>query len=186
MTASLHPPAKRARLTALAVLLAWFLSCPVVAAAEEVVTEYQVKAAFLYNFSHFVSWPAPPESTFRLCVIGENPFGQLLDSLIGKPVNNSILVVEQHSSLEKIHDCQLVYISYSLQPRLDMMLAELANHPILTVSDIESFTDAGGMIELRLSDNKVRFEINTSAAEHAGLSISSKLLSLATRVKKGQ
>jgi len=186
MTASLHPPAKRARLSALAVLLVWFLSCPAVATAEEVITEYQVKAAFLYNFSHFVSWPASPENTFRLCVIGENPFGQILDALIGKPVNNSILVVEQHSSLEKIHDCQLVYISYSLKPRLNMILAELADHPILTVSDIESFTDAGGMIELWLSDNKVRFEINTSAAEHAGLSISSKLLSLATRVKKGQ
>ncbi len=186
MTASLHRLANRARPSALAVLLAWFLSYTAVTAAEEVITEYQVKAAFLYNFSHFVSWPEPHENTFRLCVIGENLFGQSLDSLIGKPVNNSILVVEQHSSLEKIHDCQLVYISYSLESRLDMMLAELADRPILTVSDIDAFSDAGGMIELRLADNKVRFEINVSAADRAGLTISSKLLSLATRVKTGQ
>jgi hypothetical protein len=186
MTASLHPPAKRARLSALAVLLAWSLSYPAVAAAEEVITEYRVKAAFLYNFLHFVSWPVPHENTFRLCVIGENPFGESLDSLIGKPVHNGILVVEQHSSPENIHDCQLVFISYSLQSRLDMMLAELADRPILTVSDIDAFSDAGGMIELRLADNKVRFEINASAADRAGLTISSKLLSLATRVKTGQ
>jgi hypothetical protein len=186
MTASLYLLAKCARPSALAMVLALFLSCPAAATAEEVITEYQVKAAFLYNFSHFVSWPAPSENTFRLCVIGKNPFGKSLDSLIGKPVHNGILVVEQHSSLEKIHECQLVYISYSLKSRLDIMLAELADRPILTVSDIDSFTDAGGIIELRLSDNKVRFEINATAADKAGLSISSKLLSLATRVKTGQ
>ena len=186
MVALLKHPAQNARTSILALMLACFLSYPAVTSAEDAITEYQVKAAFLYNFSHFVTWPAPPEDTFKLCVIGDNPFGELLDALIGKTVKDSILVVQQHNSLDRIHDCQLAYISHSFESRLNRVLAELANHPILTISDIESFTDAGGMIQLRLADNKVRFDINASAADHAGLTISSKLLSLATRVKTGR
>ena len=182
----LKHPAQNARTSILALLLACFLSYQAVAIAEDVITEYQVKAAFLYNFSHFVTWPASPGDRFRLCVVGDNPFGELLDALIGKTVNDSILVVEQHTSLDRIHGCQLAYISRSLESRVNRVLAELASQPILTVSDIESFTDAGGMIQLRLADHKVRFEINAAAANQAGLTISSKLLSLATRVKTGQ
>lgn len=186
MTALLQRPAKRARLPALVMLLAGCLSYPAATVGEEMMTEYQLKAAFLYNFSRFVSWPAPARNTFRLCVVGENPFGPLLDSLSGKTAHNSILIVEQHNSPDHINDCQLVYISDTLEPGLNSMLAGLANRPILTVSDIESFTDAGGMIEFTLSDNRIRFEINTVAAANAGLVISSKLLSLATSVKTGQ
>ena len=170
----------------LATLLCAVLAPQITRAESPVVTEYHVKAAFLYNFSRFVNWPQPIEQTFRICVIGENPFGKLLDSLIGKSVHDSILVVEEHSTLENVHDCQMAYISPSLEKQIDPVLAELKKHPILTVSDIDGFTHAGGMIELNLNGKKVSFAINTSAADTAGLSISSKLLNLATNVTAGR
>jgi hypothetical protein len=170
----------------LAALLCAALLPQVPRAESPVVTEYHVKAAFLYNFSRFVNWPQAIEQTFRICVIGENPFGDLLDPLIGKSVHDSVLVVEEHSTLENIHECQLAYISPSLEKQIDAVLTELKKHPILTVSDINGFTHAGGMIELNLNGKKVSFAINTNAADTAGLSISSKLLSLATNVTAGR
>ncbi len=163
-------------------LLAVWLCCPVSVNADEHETEYQVKAAFLYNFAHFVSWPQPPGDHFRLCVIGNNPFGPHLDQLIGHVVHDSILVVDQHDSTGQIQDCQMAYISLSLEPHLRQVLAALAAYPILTISDIDAFTDAGGMIGLHLFDHGLRFDINKASAEAVGLSISSKLLSLSSRV----
>ena len=177
---------KLAKRLTLATLLCSVLAPQVTRAESSVVTEYHVKAAFLYNFSRFVNWPQPIEQTFKICVIGENPFGQLLDTLIGKSVHDSILVVEEHSTAENAHDCQMAYISPSLEKNIDAVLTELKKHPTLTVSDINGFTHAGGMIELNLVGNKVNFAINTSAADTAGLSISSKLLNLATNVTAGR
>jgi hypothetical protein len=154
--------------------------------ADEHATEFQVKAAFLYNIANFVTWPKPIGDRFRLCVIGSNPFAEQLDPLIGRSVHESILVIDQYDSTDDLHDCHLAYISPSLQPNLAQVLARLAGQPILTVSDITAFTDAGGMIELKVLDNHVRFDVNTEAADTAGLSISSKLLSLSSPVSTGQ
>lgn len=173
------------RRLALVLLLAGWLSCSPAMCADEHETELQVKAAFLYNFANFVSWPNPIGDRFRLCVIGSNPFGEHLDPLIGRSVHDSILVIDQYDSADDLHDCHLAYISPSLQPNLAQVLVKLAGQPILTVSDIAAFTDAGGMIGLKVFDNNVRFDINTEAADTAGLSISSKLLSLSSPVNTG-
>jgi hypothetical protein len=167
----------------LLLLVTMCLASSPLSAGDSRTNEYRIKAAFLYNFSRFVIWPQPPGNTFRLCIIGDSPFGDLLDSLTGKPVHESILVVEEHKRLETAHECQIAYISKSYKHRLSQVLAALHGRPVLTVSDIESFMARGGMIQLRLVDNRVRFDINTMAADDAGLSISSKLLSLATIVK---
>ena len=82
-------------------------------AGDDSPTEYQIKTAFLYNFSRFSSWPAPIEDNFKLCVIGDNPFEDLIDSLIGRTVHNNILVVEHLSSMDLIHECHIAYISTS-------------------------------------------------------------------------
>ena len=166
-------------------LLAAWLSCSPAMCADEHATEFQVKAAFLYNIANFVSWPKPIGDRFRLCVIGSNPFGEQLDPLIGRSVHDSILVIDQHDSTDDLHDCHLAYISPSLQSNLAQVLAKLAGQPILTVSDIADFTDAGGMIELKMLDKHVRFDVNTEAANTADLSISSKLLSLSSRTSTG-
>jgi hypothetical protein len=149
-------------------------------------TEYRIKAAFLYNFTSFVSWPEDRAGTpgFILCVLGDDPFGNLLDKLAGKPVNGKQLVVRRLGSLALLDQCQLVFVSEASTDQIGDALALLRELPVLTVSDIRGFTELGGIIEFRIIANKVRFDINLNAAESAGLSVSSKLLSLATRFRR--
>lgn len=177
---------KQATRVALSGMLAMLLSSQIFATeSAQLVTEYRIKAAFLYNFSRFTSWPEqaiPDNGNFTVCVLGKDPFGESLDSLAGKKVNNNSLAVGRFTSLDKIEGCQLVYVNL---PKKDLKkaMSVLKQHPILTVSDMDSFTDAGGIIRFKLVNNKVRFDINIDAARTANLSISSKLLSLATIVR---
>jgi hypothetical protein len=175
----------RYRLTASCLLpgILLLLCSPVsVHADEHLQAEYQIKAAFLYNFARFTSWPEHTSSAFRLCVLGDDPFGEALDALAGKSIHNEPLVVAHAYNPAELDGCELVYISTSYTGKLDKVIALLREQTILTVSDIDAFIDQGGIIGFRIIENKVRFEINASAAATAGLSISSRLLSLASRV----
>jgi hypothetical protein len=149
-------------------------------------TEYRIKAAFLYNFTSFVTWPEQfaGQDRFTLCVFGNDPFGNLLDRLAGKSLKNRQLVIRRLESLALLDQCQLVFISELSGDQLAPALAVLHGLPVLTVSDMHGFTELGGIIEFRIIDNRVRFDINIHAAELAGLNISSKLLSLATRFRQ--
>jgi hypothetical protein len=149
-------------------------------------TEYRIKAAFLYNFTSFVTWPDDPAgaSGFTLCVLGDDPFGNLLDKLAGKSVNGTQLVIRRLGSLALLDQCKLVFISETSDDQIGGALALLHELPVLTVSDTRGFTERGGIIEFSIIANKVRFDINLNAAESAGLGISSKLLSLATRFRQ--
>lgn len=171
---------------ACAALAALLLCAPVSSRAEATQsTEYRVKAAFMYNFSRFVQWPsAANEQTgdFTLCLLGEDPFGETLDSLAGKQVRDQVLAIKRLDNLASIDSCRLVFIGHN-SSTLDSILSRMDKKPILTVSDVDGFTDKGGIIQFRLVDNKVRFDINIDAARKAGLNISSKLLSLASNVQ---
>ena len=151
-------------------------------------SEYRIKAAFLYNFARFVSWPDSDTGNngFSLCVLGTDPFGELVDSLAGKQVHNQGLVIRRLGELLPEDNCQLVYISSDNTIDLDATLSLLRVHPVLTVSDMDDFITRGGIIRFRLVDKKVRFDINIDAANTAGLTISSKLLSLAHIVRDSQ
>jgi hypothetical protein len=167
-----------------ALLLMLLLSAPVAGTADEVQhTEYRIKTAFLYNFSRFVSWPEAAlqdRSEFSLCTLGSTLFGKQLGTLTGKTAHRKALAVKHFDRPEDVMDCQLVYIGQSVD--FDVALRMLKEQPILTVSDAAAFTEKGGMIQFKLLDNKVRFRINVDAARTAGLTISSKLLSLAISV----
>jgi len=158
-------------------------------AEDRQMTEYRVKAAFLYNFSRFVTWPKRAglnKGFFNLCVLGEDPFGKLLDVLSGKYIQNDWLEIKRLDSLDEDHACQIVYVSQTVASDLEDIMSTLKNQPVLTVSDIGGFTSRGGIIQFKLDNNKVRFDINIDAAKRAGLTISSKLLSLATVVRGDQ
>ncbi len=145
-------------------------------------TEDRVKVAFLYNFVRFVNWPEQTDNTFRLCYLADEQFSDAVEQLTGKNVQNNVLVVEQHRSPESMYGCQVVYIDASYSKVLGKLMAELRGRPILTVSDIDSFPETGGMIGFRQVDNRIRFDVNVRAANEVELSISSKLLSLASGV----
>ena len=157
--------------------------------AEPVAEEYQVKGAFLLNFTKFVDWPAQafkkPGAPIAICVLGENPFGPELDRAAGQTVaGNRRVSVRQVSDEQQARECQIVFIGGSRRKRSREWLEALQGSSILTVGESEEFLANGGVIDFRLDGEKVRIEIGTAAAERAGLRISAKLLSLAQSGKR--
>ena len=146
--------------------------------------EYQVKAAFLYNFAKFVDWPGDAfgntNAPLVIGVIGDDPFGGALDQAInGKTINGRPLVVRRLRWGQDLRSCHIIFISSSERQRLPQIIQSLKGASVLTVGDMGQFNQQGGIINFILEANKVRFEINSSAAGQARLRISSKLLSLA-------
>lgn len=150
-------------------------------------TDVEVKAAYLYKFGGFVAWPNPaPNGTFAICILGHDVFGPVLDKTIqGESMNGKPLAVRRISSPEQASQCRILFISPSEQDRLRDVLVVLKNLPVLTVSDMPRFVDRGGMIQFVLEDERVRFEVNLASAQHAGLTLSSQLLKVATAVQGG-
>jgi hypothetical protein len=175
------------RRTAFLLLAACLLALPGAARAEVAVSEYDVKAAFLYNFTKFVDWPpsafASEHSPLKICVVGEDPFGKTLRSLMEDEVAGRRLILVHLDSLNSPAACQVLFVSRSERDRLPQILAAVRGAPVLTVGDTPGFLDHGGMINFILERSKVRFDINQEAAERSGIRISSKLLALAKHVK---
>jgi hypothetical protein len=145
--------------------------------------EYQVKAAFLYNFVQFVKWPpgafTSPDAPLEIGVLGDDPFGGALEDIVhNASVNGHKLVVMHSHSLDDLRGCQLIFVARSEENQMGQILSTTGPRPILTVSEIDRFAENGGDIDFYISDGKVRFEINPGAARHAGLKISSQLLAL--------
>lgn len=144
--------------------------------------EYAVKAAFLYNFAHFVEWPSEPAapSPFVIGLLGEDPFGAALDKAVeGKTVRGRSLVVRRFAKLEDLAPCPILFVGASEAPRLSLVLARLRGSPVLVVGDADGFAREGGTVGFFIEDNRVRFEINLNAAGAAGLKVSSRLLAVA-------
>jgi hypothetical protein len=144
--------------------------------------EFQIKAAFLFNFSQFTEWPpqAFPEKDSPL-VIGvlstPDPFGGFLEETVkNEAVLGRKLVVKHFTRVAEIETCHILYIGQSEAKRLDQIVETLKVKPVLTVSDIADCTLRGVMIGFVKERNKIRFRINASAARAANLNLSSKLL----------
>ena len=156
--------------------------------AAQTANEYQVKAAFLYNFAKFIEWPTEAFSNGHLVVglIGDDPFGSALDQTInGKSINGRQLIIRRFKWGQNLRDCHILFIASSERKRLPQILESLRGARVLTVGELDKFCQQGGLINFILEENKVRFEINLDVAEQAGLKISSKLLALARSVKGG-
>lgn len=150
----------------------------------------EVKAVFLFNFVHFVEWPAAafdnPQSPVVICVLGEDPFGELLDEVVnGESVGSRQLLVERFRRLEDMSDCHVLFISTSETPNQARILTALRDVPTLTVGERADFATRGGMIRFLTEQNRVRLEVNVAAAKAAGLTISSNLLRSARIVGEG-
>ncbi|HEV2386613.1 MAG TPA: YfiR family protein [Candidatus Acidoferrales bacterium] len=147
-------------------------------------SEYQVKAAFLYNFAKFVQWPPSafegPSAPLVICVAGENPFGTLLNEMItGKTINGHPLEVENRSETGDLRSCNVLFVGAAQTKRLPKILEILKDSSVLTVGEADGFAGQGGVVNFYLEQDRVRFEINVSAAARSRLKISSKLLALA-------
>jgi hypothetical protein len=149
--------------------------------------EYEVKAAFIYNFTRFIEWipseNARDDSTFLIGVLGDEPFGPVLENtFIGKTIHDHPVRITRTLNLQVLLTCQIIFISESEKSQIEKILSTLDDRQILTIADFPGFAESGGMIELRVEENRVRFVINQKEAAEAGLKINSKLLNLAQKV----
>lgn len=144
--------------------------------------EYELKAAFLYNFAVFTEWPEHAPAGMKLCVIGTDPFGRALDQLTSKQVRSAPVTVQRITGTDEIRGCHVLFISASERDKLAHILDVTRALPVLTVADMKNAAGSGVMIGLITQDRRVTFEINVAAARNARLSISSKLIKLAHNV----
>ena len=180
-------PAFRVRLTTL--VLAWALAgFPYSWAQRPKPSDYQVKAAYLYNFGRFIEWPrvvTAKSGPFTVCVLGQDPFGSTLDAtMAGETIAGRNVVAKRISTPEESVNCQILFLSAAEAGRLNKIMEGLDKEAVLTVSDMPQFAQRGGMIQFVLEGNRVRFEVNLIATQHAGLTLSSDLLRVATAVRR--
>jgi hypothetical protein len=151
--------------------------------------EYEIKAAFLFNFIKFTEWPnedtASKTEPFVIGVLGTDPFGAALDKTIeGESLHQKPLIVRRFSRLdESVGNSRVLFISASEESNLAAILKLLDGRAILTVSEIDNFAQRGGIIKLRKENNKILFDINVDAARRARLAMHAQLLKLAKIVK---
>ena len=155
------------------------------------IDEYQVKAFFLYNFARYVQWPAQSfkaaNDPIVICILGQNPFGSALDQAVtGKAVEGRPFVVRQISDIQPGGNCHILFVNSSERKRFRSVAGRLKGSGVLTVGETQGFTADGGVINFKLEDGKVRFEIDVDAAGRERLHISSKLLSLAQIAKRSE
>ena len=161
-------------------LFLWAMTTPTIAA--EVRRPEEVKAAFLFNFAQFVEWPsnafASAQSPFVIGIVGEDPFGQVLESIVtGETVRGRPLQIRRFRRPRDIIGCHILYLSPSEDRRTAELLAAVRARPILTVGEGDDFIAAGGIMQF-VTERSIRLRINLDRAREAGLNISSKLLRL--------
>ncbi|PYP82863.1 MAG: DUF4154 domain-containing protein [Blastocatellia bacterium AA13] len=146
--------------------------------------EYQVKAAFLYNFAKFVEWPSEAFGSdgreLTIGLITDETLGKAIEETInGKTANGRTIVVRHFKPGDNPGACQMLFVGSTEHSRLNQILDKLRGSSVLVVGELPRFNQRGGMINFVMDGSKVRFEINQNAAEAARLKISSKLLQLA-------
>jgi hypothetical protein len=174
----------------IAAAVAWVLvAVPCLRAQSSKPTDYDVKAAYLFNFGHFIEWPANVASaqndSFTVCVLGQDPFGPVLDAtLAGEKIAGKRVAAMRISTPQESGNCQILFLSSAGKPQLDTIIKALNKRAVLTVSDMPEFSQRGGMIQFVLEGKRVRFEVNIAAVQQSGLTLSSELLKVATTVRR--
>jgi hypothetical protein len=151
-------------------------------------TDYDVKAAYLYNFGRFVEWPSSvttKSDVFNICILGQDPFGSALDhTFAGETISGKGIATKRISTPQEAVNCQILFMSSAEEGRLNKIIEAIDKGAVLTVSDMPQFSQRGGMIQFVLDGKKVRFEVNLTAVQRAGLTLSSELLKVATNVRR--
>lgn len=151
-------------------------------AGSQDIPEYRLKAAFLYNFAVFTEWPSETGSTLKLCIHGRDPFGAELDSLEGKKTGARTITLQRNVTVEAAKDCQIVFIASAAIGRLPAMSDAVRGLPVLLVAESPGAARQGAILNLSIEQSRVIFEANLEAARSARLTLSSRLLRLASEV----
>jgi hypothetical protein len=172
---------------ALCLLLACFAAPASLADSPPPVSEYALKAAFLFNFAKFITWPdgEDPRALLAIGVCGsEQLTAEIAGSLQGRTIGNRVVKVTRVTTLEGAATSNLLFVSALDEGRCRVLQAQLRDRPVVTIGESASFAAADGMITFVREGDKLRFEINSTAAERAGLKFSAQLLKLATVVHR--
>ena len=155
-------------------------------------SEYLIKAGFIFNFAKFVDWPpttfAQPDSPIVIGILGTDPFGAIIDQIVqDKKIGGRGFVVKRlkwGTDLKDLKECKILFVGASERVHIDELVQIVRGLPVLTVGETPGFAEHGGVIRFVLEDNRVRFEVNVEAARQAGLTISSRLLTLARIIQQ--
>lgn len=150
--------------------------------------EYELKAAFLYNFTQFIQWPesafSAPDSPFQLCIVGEDPFGRILDETVTSEfVNRHPIVVRRIQEVENTTACHMIFVAQKTAIPFEAVLQTIGERPVLVVGELPDFAEKGGTIAFHVVNRRIQLAVNLAAARMANLKISSKLLRLSTIVE---
>ena len=170
--------------------LSWLcmLHGPGVVASQEMAptNPNRVKAAFLRNFAHYVSWPSEAftdsRTPWHICVLGPDPFGDILEaSLRGRTEQGRAFEVFRADGLEQLPSCQIIFLAYKDDARRRAVLDKLKSKPVLTVGDAPDFLREGGTIRFEV-DDRVRLSINLDQARGSTLNIQTRMLEVSSEV----
>ena len=187
VAASVGGRAKRGhrRMSSLLVVVIALVWATILPAVEPQTLEYQIKAAFLLNFTRFIEWPAPntadAAAPFSICIAGDDPFGPALNQIVEGETVGSRPIVIRRIHAEAPSSCAILYVSKD-EKNIAGIIA-VAGPGTLTVGEGDAFLDQGGMIAFVLENRRVRFNIDQTAARKAGLKLSSRLLSVARSIR---
>jgi hypothetical protein len=175
------------------IALAWLCAGPLAspgaqAAAEEPSLEYPVKAAYLLNFAKLTEWPrdafAAPTTPFTIGIVGADPFGETIDlTVAGRKIDNRPIVVRRLQWGDDPRLCHILFISAADGARIGELTSRIERRPVLIVGESPDLARRGAIINFKIEDGRVRFEVNVDAARRARLTISSQVLTYATVVR---
>ena len=144
------------------------------------ISEYTIKAAFIYNFARFTEWPDQSDE-LKVCIYGEDPFGSSIDKLNGEQIKDRTIKVIRTRSIEDVKSCHIAFLNIIPPERrlFARALRDIEGTSVLTISDAEGVIDFGVMIGLKIDNDKVAFDVNHTVAKASNIGISAKLLRLA-------
>jgi hypothetical protein len=161
--------------------------CPLARAQNVQLTEDQIKAGFLFNFTKFVEWPpdafVDSNDPIVVGIISENAVSKLLSEVaVSKSVNGRAVVVKRFKEGQDLRGCHILFVSSTEEKHVTQILEGLKGSSVLTVGEVAGFIQSGGMINFFVEGNKVRLEINLDASARGRLKISAKVIAVARLV----
>jgi len=165
----------------------WTLGCLLFSQllyADDSSVEYKIKAGYLYNFTKFITWPIDNSITFNLCILGSDPFVELINpieqrSVMGRPIK--VFRFDSLGSMDHEPHCHILFISSSIK-NTPAVVRNFDN--TLVVGESGEFIEQGGMIGFVNKEGKIKLQINLKTINQSGLKVSAKLLEVAD-VDKG-
>lgn len=158
--------------------------------AQEALQDYQIKAAMLYKFIGYSSWPdsrfASPDSAYRIYILGAEDIKNELEIVVAeRRVNNRSIEVYSASTVNQLEDAHMVFVSRQMEKVLPRLSTLAKKNSLLIVTEHDEGIVPGSTINLRRLDDRIGFDISLASTQDYGISLSSRLLSVAASVQEG-